>query len=116
MTTLESGQQAESAAARYLESAGYCIVERNWRTKFCEIDLVAKKDGEICFVEVKYRRSSRSGGGFEYITPAKADRLRRAALAWVTYSDWDGGYSIGAIQVSGDLSAPVIDFLPNALL
>lgn len=116
MPTTETGREAEAAAAQYMESQGYRILERNWRTRFCEIDLVAQKEGALSFVEVKYRRSHDAGAGFEYITPAKLQRMRRAAEAWVQRRSWSGDYGLGAIQVTGDLKAPVIDFIDGDLL
>ena len=69
-------------AARYLELAGYSIVDRNWRCPQGEIDLVARDGGELVFVEVKTRSSVAFGHPLEAITASKLARLRRLAAAW----------------------------------
>lgn len=53
---LESGKIAEDRVLKYLESQGYSLFERNWRNRFCEIDLVITKHKELRFVEVRYRK------------------------------------------------------------
>lgn len=99
--TSATGQEAESAVARYLSSKGYKILQRNWRTKFCEIDIVAQKGGVVYFVEVKYRVQSSQGQGLDYITFAKQKRMRRAAIAWAQSNDWSGDIALLAAEVGG---------------
>lgn len=77
------GRAAEGAAAEYLQSLGYAIVTQNWRTRWCEIDIIAQKEGVVYFVEVKYRRSNAWGSGLEYITPAKLRQMHIAARFWI---------------------------------
>jgi len=76
------GRRGEKLAADHLVASGYQIVERNWRCKQGEIDIVASKDGEIIFVEVKTRSSLAFGHPLEAITVTKLARLRRLAGAW----------------------------------
>ena len=102
MKTTASGHNAEEAAANYLTSQGFSVLAKNWRTKTCEIDIVAKKDNVIYFCEVKYRGSDFQGDGFEYITPAKLKQVTYAAQTWVNEQDWDGDYRLLAAAVSGD--------------
>jgi putative endonuclease len=70
-------------ARRYLEGQGLRIVARNWRCRHGEIDLVmldrASGDGELVFVEVRYRRSERFGGALASVDRHKQRRLRAAA-------------------------------------
>jgi Holliday junction resolvase-like predicted endonuclease len=101
MTTFTTGRQAEAAAVAYLKSKGYAIVSQNWRTRFCEIDIIAQKGGAVYFCEVKYRLSDRQGQGLEYITPKKLQQMRFAAEAWVHLTGWKGEYQLCAIEVSG---------------
>lgn len=96
-----SGEAAEDEVAKFLRENGYKIVDRNWKTKWCEIDIVAKKDKVIHFVEVKYRASSLFGGGFDYITTKKLAQMKRAADSWVLVNDWEGEYVLSAASVSG---------------
>ncbi|GAB7126418.1 YraN family protein [Silvimonas sp. JCM 19000] len=73
------GAQAERQAAAYLQARGLEIVERNWRCRFGEIDLIARQGLTLVFVEVRARRSRRYGGAAFSITPAKCARWMAAA-------------------------------------
>lgn len=74
-----SGSEAERDAARFLERRGLAIVERNYRTRVGEIDLVALEGDVLVFVEVRMRSSGRFGGAAESITPRKQARIAAAA-------------------------------------
>jgi len=102
VTTTDTGRQAEAAAAHFLERKGCQIIVQNWRTRFCEIDVIASRDGVVYFCEVKYRRTARAGTGLEYITPKKLKQMRFAAESWVHAHAWQGDYQLCAIAVSGD--------------
>jgi len=109
MTTTSTGRQAEDQAAAYLAAEGYEILARNWHNRWCELDIIARQGDEIHFIEVKYRRHTTWGTGFDYITPDKITRLKRAALAWTWANHYDGPYQIGAVAVTGDLRSPTIE-------
>jgi Holliday junction resolvase-like predicted endonuclease len=87
--------------AVFLKQCGYKVIERNWKTKVCEIDLVAQKDGTIYFIEVKYRSSPAQGSGYDYITYHKLNRMDFAARIWVQQHGWDGDYRLMAAAVAG---------------
>lgn len=110
MTNFSVGHDAEKVAASYLEAHGFKIKDLNWRTKYCEIDIVAEKDKRVYFVEVKYRERAAWGSGFEYITPKKLQQMRFAAELWVSNHKWPGPYQLAAIEMAG-LPAEVKDFL-----
>ncbi len=101
MTTFDDGRRAESVAAEYLKRQGHAIVAQNWRTKWCEIDVIAQAGNVVYFCEVKYRRSDRQGSGLEYVTPKKLRQMQFAAEAWVHLTGWKGEYQLCAIEVSG---------------
>lgn len=102
MTNVSTGRQAEEAAAEYLRQHGYEVMEQNWRTRYCEIDIVARKGKTVYFIEVKYRMSSSQGAGLDYITPKKLGQMRFAAEMWVQEHQWTGEYRLGAVEVSGE--------------
>jgi len=102
MSSTERGRRAEQAAGAYLTQAGFSVQSYNWRTRFCEIDIVAQKGQTMHFVEVKYRQSARQGTGLEYITAHKLRHMRFAAESWVAANQWEGEYVLSAIEVSGD--------------
>lgn len=82
-TTKSIGDEAENVATKYLENLNYKIIERNWKTKYCEIDIVAQKEGTVYFVEVKHRKDAKQGGGIAAITPKKLQKMTFAAKVYV---------------------------------
>lgn len=109
MRTTFIGKQAENKVADYLKSRGFKILAQNWRTKVCEIDVVAKKDNVIYFVEVKYRSSEKQGNGLDYITPGKLKKVQFAAQVWNQQNDWDDDYRILAAAVSDDATIEIVE-------
>lgn len=97
----DSGNKAENKVAGYLTENGFKIVELNWKTKWCEIDIIARKEDCIYFVEVKYRGSDSQGSGFDYVTPKKLRQMDLAARSWVEINNWDGEQTLSAAEVSG---------------
>lgn len=73
------GRWGEARAQHYLESQGYQILARNWRTREGEIDLIALKETTLVFIEVKTRRSHSFGTGEESIDLQKQARLAQLA-------------------------------------
>lgn len=113
MNPTEKGRKAERAAALYLEMRGYEIIEQNWRRPRCEIDIVAKKDDTVYFVEVRYRASNNQGGGLESITQAKLKKMQRSAWYWTEETEWHGPYQNSAIEVEGP-DYQILSFIENA--
>ena len=83
MRRIRTGRQGEDLAAGYLESAGYRIVERNYRCPFGEMDLVARDGETIVFVEVKSRRSDRFGPPQASVGPKKQKKMSQIALHYI---------------------------------
>lgn len=102
MTTTDTGNIAEEAVSKYLAKRGYKIIARNWKQPGCEIDIVAQKSSVIFFVEVKYRRSSQQGSGFDYITKSKLQQMKYAAQIWVARNNWTSQWTLSGAEVSGD--------------
>ena len=80
---MERGKAAEDAAAAYLTGQGLRLVERNWRCKGGEIDLIMRDGNALVFVEVRLRRDGRFGGAAASITAAKQGRLVHAARLYL---------------------------------
>jgi len=80
-----AGQNAEQAAASFLASRGLEILARNYRSRWGEIDIIAADNGEIVFVEVKYRRSSRFGRALASITNNKKRKIGLTALDFLSH-------------------------------
>ncbi len=79
----DRGRDAEALAASYLQRQGLRIVERNWRCRFGEIDLIARDGPSLVFVEVRARTSSQYGGAAESIDRRKRSRLIAAATQYL---------------------------------
>ena len=85
-----SGDQGEDFAARYLERRGYTILNRQWRCRFGELDIVVKSpEGILCFVEVKRRGSGSIGLPREFVDGRKRERLRRTANLYMGFHNLD---------------------------
>lgn len=74
----------DQAAAEYLESAGFRILDRNWRCDEGEIDIVATERGVLVVCVVKTRSAGRRGAPLESVSRAKRNRLRCLAIRWLT--------------------------------
>ncbi|MFR0783579.1 MAG: YraN family protein [Coprococcus sp.] len=74
------GTEKENLAAEYLKKKGYFIIEKNYRVRQGEIDLIARDGMCIVFVEVKYRANGRSGDALEAVTGAKIRQISKTAL------------------------------------
>jgi len=73
------GQKAEDAAALMLEQQGLTLIERNFSCKTGELDLIFKDKEQLVFVEVRFRKNQYFGGALASVTPAKQQKLQRAA-------------------------------------
>jgi len=79
----QTGAVGEDIAARYLESIGFEVLERNFRWRAGEIDIVARDGKTVVFVEVKARRPGPFGAAAEQITASKRRRMVKTALAYM---------------------------------
>ena len=110
-TTKQIGDCAEDVASEYLSCSGHKILDRNWKTKFCEIDIVSKKTDTIYFTEVKYRKNPDQGGGLAAITPKKLRQMKFAVeLYTLSNQITDENLRLAIVNLSS--SPPVVnDFL-----
>jgi putative endonuclease len=94
------GHVGESAAVRYLESLGWTVLERNYRCRAGEIDVVARDQESVVFVEVRTRASDVFGTPEESITASKARRMMRCALTYMTvHPDLSADWRIDVVAV-----------------
>ena len=77
--TREKGRQAEDIAADFLESSGYRIVERNFTCRIGEIDIIARENEELVFVEVRSRSSQRTVNPAYSVNRTKQHKIARVA-------------------------------------
>jgi uncharacterized protein (TIGR00252 family) len=100
MNSKDIGNYGEDEACKYLEINNYKIIDRNWRTKWCEVDIVCSKNNIIYFVEVKYRRNNLYGDGLEAITSNKLKQMKFAAEMWAHSHKLKDDYTIAVVSVS----------------
>ncbi len=89
LTTKEIGDFGEDAAEKYLKDNDYEVLKRNFRLKFGEIDIIAKQNDCIVFVEVKTRKSSDFGQPSEYVNLRKQIRIKKAAAVYIDIENND---------------------------
>ena len=77
------GDAGEAFAAAWYSDAGYSVLDRNWRCREGELDLVVARPDVVVFCEVKTRRGSAYGAPFEAVTWAKQRRIRGLAARWL---------------------------------
>ena len=80
----ELGAKGEEIAVRYLKSRGYRILERNYRIKLGEIDIIAEQGTDLVFIEVKTRSDTLFGSPFDSVTVPKQKQLAKVALEYIS--------------------------------
>ena len=96
------GRYGEDVAERHLLAAGWRVLDRNWRCRDGELDLVGMDGDELVVVEVKTRRSAAYGSPAEAVTRLKVARVRRLAAQWLAAHD------VRAASVRVDVIAVVL--------
>ncbi len=99
----ETGRKGEEEAEKHLQEKGFCILKRNFKNKYAEIDIIAqdKKEKEgLVFVEVRSTSVDYFGTPEETISKKKIRKLKQNALAYVTFEKHNGPYRIDIICVS----------------
>ena len=111
-----SGDQGEACAARYLEAQGYAILERQWRCRFGELDIVARSpEGVLCFVEVKRRGPGSIALPREFVDSRKQERLRRTAKLYLSTHDTDTLARFDVAEVYAENSGVLrVEYLESA--
>ena len=111
---IETGNKGETLAADFLVEKGFQILERNYRYKHAEIDLIVQKNDWVLFIEVKTRSSFEFGEPEEFVDDRKANRIFEAAEEWIFSTDWKGHIRFDIISVRLDLN-PVIEHFEDAI-
>lgn len=75
----KTGMEKEETACRFLVSQGYKVLERNFYSRYGEIDIVAMEGECLVFIEVKYRKNAEYGAPMEAVTLRKQQKIRRTA-------------------------------------
>ena len=108
------GREGEDRAAKFLAKRGYRILERNYRTRSGEIDLIALDRGVVVFVEVKTRTSDAFGAPELAVTPQKQQRMLKAALGYMKYKKLHQvPCRFDVVAISG-AAGPEVELIQNA--
>ena len=105
------GSEGEERAAAHLESLGYRIIKRNFRSRAAEIDIVAEREGCLFFVEVKMQRNASYGGAAAHVTRAKRYKIARQAERYLVQSGWRGPCGFLVVAIEGKKIEVIEDFL-----
>jgi putative endonuclease len=109
------GARGEDLAAAWYEDHGYEILERNWRRREGEVDLIARRRRTVAFVEVKTRTSDAFGTGAEAVLPAKQRRIRRLASRWLAELTPASGRALVDLRFDVvDITADEVDIIEDA--
>lgn len=96
----EIGNSGEDTAVKFLENKGYKILERNYYSRYGEIDIIAQDENTIVFIEVKYRKNNSFGSPLESISSKKIKSLCLTAKKYVQSEDIDSRFDVVSITGS----------------
>lgn len=115
ITAHQFGRENEAMAVKFLKRRGYQILDLNYRTPRGEIDIVAKCDGVISFVEVKSRRSDRYGTAKYAVTAPKQARISKVALTWLkSHGKLGDRARFDVVTIDDADKEPQIELIKNA--
>lgn len=114
LLTIGRGEQAEQEALRFLQNNGLVLVERNYRCRTGEIDLVMNDGEMIVFVEVRYRKSARYGSAAESVDRHKQSRLITCANHYLTTKNLNASARFDVIAMAPDKNKIAIQWIQDA--
>jgi putative endonuclease len=111
------GAYGEKAATCYLENQGYTIIEKNYRCKLGEIDIIAVDGDVIAFIEVKTRRSEKFGRPGDSVNFAKQKKIVKTALSFISQrrlTDWMSRFDVVEVVIDNNENIQKIILIKNA--
>ena len=108
-----TGNKGETLVTEYLERKGYKILSRNYRSKWGEIDIVAKINQIVVFVEVKTKSTDKFGEPWEMVNGWKIEQVKRMGELWCRECAWEGRVRLDVVGVWLDLDEPRIEHWEN---
>jgi len=104
VTTIEKGNLYEERALNFLLQQGQVLVERNYRCKWGELDLLMDDGGALVVVEVRYRKNDRYGSALESVTSTKQARIIAATKHYIVAKRIDQPIRFDVVAITGDTS------------
>ena len=118
MKKKELGQFGEDLAEKVLIKQGYKIIDRNFKNKLGEIDIIALKDDKICFIEVKTRNSLAFGKPFESVNYFKQNRIKKISQHFLIlnkhFQNLNPRFDVISIYLPKGSKKVRLEFIPNA--
>jgi len=117
MNTKSIGDFGEQEARKYLENKGYIFLDKNYRTRFGEIDIIMLDTDTTVFIEVKTRKSSSFGYASEYVDFRKQDRIRKTCISYTHSEDVAMRFDIVEVyykNTNDNLTVTNINHIENA--
>lgn len=111
---IKRGEEGERVAADHLVQKGFTILERNYRYKRSEIDLIVRRDNWLVFVEVKTRTSDAYGYPEEFVDFKKKQKIFEGADYYMYITDWSGNVRYDIVAVNLVDGEPVIHHIEDA--
>lgn len=109
------GREGENLAVEYLIDRDYKIVKRNWTSRWCELDIIAEKDGFIVFVEVKYRTNPKYGSGLEAVDLKKIKALLKSISVYINNNKlYKRKWRLDVLVIDIKEAGPEILYIRNA--
>ena len=109
---MNSGKFGEDVTVKYLEGCGYEILERNFHSRWGEIDIIAKINGCLVFCEVKTRKSISYGRPSEYVTKNKMEKIIKTAMVYVGDTEAEMRFDVSEVFIKND--GYEINYIENA--
>ncbi len=110
---LSIGSKGKKIACKSIKKNGYKIIEKNYRTKYGEIDIIAEQENTMCFIEVKARSSSDYGSPEEFVTKRKQKKLWRTSCIYINKNSIENkDFRFDVVAV--DLKSEETIIFPNA--
>lgn len=112
----QRGDDSEDQAYQFLRNKGLKLVEKNFHSRFGEVDLVMLDNDELAFIEVRYRRNSNYGSGLESVTTNKQTKIIKTASVFLQQHAKLAKYParFDIVSISGELTNAHIDWIKNA--
>lgn len=115
ITSKQQGDTAEALAAQYFARNGYTVLERNFKTREGEVDLVVEKGIALVFVEVRFRKSVAFGTPLDTVHHGKRRKVLLAALEWVTrHEQMNRLIRFDVLSVRDSRSGPRLEHIEDA--
>jgi putative endonuclease len=114
MKPMNKGEAAEQLACDYLQKQGLHLLEKNYRSRQGEIDLVMQQGDSLVFIEVRQRSNTRFGGAAASVTTKKQEKLRLTALHYLQHKAPRANARFDVVAVQGDNNQQHIEWIRNA--